>query len=167
MKRRLYFLFPDAAHARSAVDDLIRIPIGTSHMHAVAQPGVALDDLPQATTRQRRDLLHHLERVLWNTNLAVFFIALFGLLMVLDARASGWILVMLGVMILTFVMGVLATYLPDVRLDELRDALHHGEVLLLVDVPEERVAEVEANVHSHHPEAAVGGVSWTIERFGM
>ena len=43
----------------------------------------------------------------------------------------------------------------------------HGEILLMVDVTEERVADVENLVHHHHPEAAVGGVSWGTHAFGL
>ncbi len=167
MKRRLYFLFPDAAQARTAVTDLPSHGIGKRHIHAVARAGVDLEGLPRASEWQRRDLLHQLERIWWNTNLAVFFLALLGLLIgVLDA-APAWSVAMLAVMIATLVLGVLETGLPNVGLDELRDALRHGEVLLLVDVPEERVADTENFLHSRHPTATPGGVSWTVERFGM
>lgn len=167
MKRRMYFLFPDAVCTASAVDNLIQVRVDRRHMHAIARPGVALGSLPRATARQRSDLLHHLERLWWNTNLALFFIALSGLLAAAVLNAPGWALAMAAVMTVTLVTGLINTCLPDVGLDELRDALRHGEVLLLVDVSTQRVAEIEAYLHAHHPEVAVGGVSWTIERFGM
>jgi hypothetical protein len=43
------------------------------------------------------------------------------------------------------------------------DAMRHGELLLMVDVPVWRVERVEALVHKHHPEAVVGGVGWHID----
>jgi hypothetical protein len=167
MKRRLYFLFPDAVQTRAAVEDLIWHGIGKRHIHAVARAGVALEGLPKTSERQRRDLLHHLERICWNTNLAVFFLALLGLVIGVLSAATAWSVAMLALMIVTLLMGVLETGLPSVGLDELRDALRHGEVLLLVDVPETGVADVESFLHSRHPTATPGGVSWTIERFGM
>lgn len=167
MKRRLYFLFPDAVQARTAVDDLAWHGIGKLHIHAVAHNGATLQGLPEASAWQRRDLLHHLERIWWNTNLAVFFLALLGLLIGVLSAATAWSVAMLALMIATLVLGVLETGLPDVRLDDLRDALRHGEVLLMVDVPQTQVADVENFLHSRHPTAALGGVSWTIERFGM
>ncbi len=167
MKRRLYFLFPDTAQARSAVDDLAWHGIGKRHIHAVARDGVDLEGLPKASAWQRRDLIHHLERVWWNTNLTVFFLALFGLLIGVLNAAAVWSMTMLALMIATLILGVLETGLPNVGLDELHDALRHGEVLLLVDVPQTSVADVESFLHSHHPTATPGGVSWTIERFGM
>jgi hypothetical protein len=167
MKRRLYFLFPDATLSRAAVEDLNRQGVGKRHIHAVARDGVAMEGLPKASEWQRRDLLHHLERIWWNTNLTVFFLALLGLLIGVLITATAWSVAMLALMIATLVPGILETGLPSAGIDALRDALHHGEVLLLVDVPQERVADIERFLHSRHPAATAGGVSWTIERFGM
>jgi hypothetical protein len=167
MKRRLYFLFPDTAQSRIAVEDLTWHGIGKRHIHAVARAGVALEGLPKASEWQRRDLLHHLERIWWNTNLAVFFLALLGLVIGVLSAATAWSVAMIALMIATLVLGVLETGLPSVGLGELRDALRHGEVLLLVDVPQASVADIESFLHSRHPTATLGGVSWTIERFGM
>jgi hypothetical protein len=167
MKRRMYFLFPDPAQARSAADDLAWNGTGKSHIHALACDGVALQGLPATTDRQRRDLLHRLERIWWNTNLAVFFLALLGLLIGILTAATGWSVAMLALLIITLVLGVLETGLPNVGLDEQRDALRHGEVLLLVDVPQSRVALVDDFLHARHPAVTSSGVSWTIERFGM
>ena len=58
-------------------------------------------------------------------------------------------------------------HVPDVHLTEFTDALSHGEILLMVDVPASRVAEIEDFVHHRYPEAVVGGVSWTVEGFGI
>jgi len=52
---------------------------------------------------------------------------------------------------------------PDTHLDEFRGALSHSEVLLMVDVPRQRVAEIEEIVRQQHPEATLGGAGWTIE----
>jgi hypothetical protein len=167
MKRRLYFLFPDAVQARLAVKDLTWHGVGKRHIHAVARNGVTLEGLPAASQWQRRDLLHLLERIWWNTNLAIFFLALLGLLVGLSSAATAGTAAMLALMVATLVLGVLETGLPNVSIDQLHDALHHGEVLLLIDVPQARIADVEQLLHARHPTATSGGVSWTIERFGM
>jgi len=38
----------------------------------------------------------------------------------------------------------------------------HGEVVLMVDVPRERVHEIEHRVSPWHREAGLGGVGWTV-----
>ena len=72
------------------------------------------------------------------------------------------------VMALTFVAGALfAMRVPDTHLDEFHGALSHSEVLLMVDVPASRMAEIEKLVGRRHPEAIPGGTSWTIEAWGL
>jgi len=57
--------------------------------------------------------------------------------------------------------------IPDVQLAEFTDALSHGEILLMLDVSLFHVTEIQNLVHMQHPEAAVGGVSWTMDGFGI
>ena len=56
---------------------------------------------------------------------------------------------------------------PDVQLTEFTNALSHGEMLLMVDVPRHPVANIEDHVHHRHPEASVGGVGWIVYAFDM
>ena len=57
--------------------------------------------------------------------------------------------------------------IPNVHLDEFRDALAHGEILLMVDVAQQRVADIEDCVHHNHPETTIGGVGWGTEALGL
>lgn len=166
MKRRLYFLFPDSHHLKLALADLRARDLTDTDLHVLAREGMNLEGLPAATLHQRRDDAQRLEKWLWNANLAVFFAALVGLLWALSEESSLWVIVAAAVMITTFVLGLLATHLPDVHIEEMRDAITHGELLLMVDVPRGRVGEIEDLVHQRHPEATVGGVSWTFSAFG-
>ncbi|MCK5481823.1 MAG: hypothetical protein KAJ06_11770 [Gammaproteobacteria bacterium] len=165
MKRRLYFLLPDTEHTRAVVNDLKVFGINTAAMHTLAKPGVDLSGLPAATGRQRTDSGAKLETILWDGNLAIYFIALLALITMAYMGFSWfWLLLPVAVMLVTFVMGVVFTsQVPNVHLSEFRDAMRHGELLLMVDVPLWRVERVEALVHKHHPEAVVGGVGWHID----
>ena len=60
-----------------------------------------------------------------------------------------------------------ATLLGRLAVDSRYKGRRHGEILLMVDVTEERVADIENLVHRHHPEATVGGVSWGTPAFGL
>jgi hypothetical protein len=72
------------------------------------------------------------------------------------------------VLVATFIAGErFAIKLPHAHLADLRVPLEHGEVVLLVDVPLQRVREIEHLVAERHPEIGVGGVGWTIEAFGV
>lgn len=164
MKRRLYFLMPDTLHARELVQELEQHGIDRRCIHAIAGEGVDPGDLPQATSQQRGDVAARIEKVLWLGNLAVFFLALLVLIvMALSQSGWPWLLLPAGIMAASFLGGLgFTTRVPNVHLDEFRDALRHAEVLLLVDVPVRQVARIEKLVHRRHPEAAVGGVGWSI-----
>jgi len=166
--RRLYFLFPDPAHARRVTDELVQAGIREQRIHAVARPDVDLSALPGATLQQRQDAAGRIEAVAWNTNLVLFAVAALVLL------ASVWLgslwpgIAALGVMAATFLGGAwFAVRVPQVHLGEFREAMAHGEIVLMVDVPPARVAEIEDLVHRRHPEAGVGGVGWSLEGLGI
>lgn len=167
MLRRLFFLFPDESHAQRVVDQLLGLNISLQRIHAIAQ-GVKLKTLPEATVRQKTDTAYRIEWFLWRANLLLFLVA-FLMLSIMLVRAEWlWAIVALSIMLTTFFAGAsFAIKVPDVHLTEFTDALSHGEILLMVDVPVNRVAEIEAIVHRQHPEATIGGVSWSIDAFGI
>jgi hypothetical protein len=79
-----------------------------------------------------------------------------------------WSAVALFIMLATFIAGEqFVVHVPNVHLTEFTDALSHGEILLMVDVPKNRVAEIEHFVHHRYPEAVVGGVGWSIDAFDI
>jgi len=168
MKRRLYFLFSDTGQARSAVADLDGLGVDAGHMHVLARPGIDLSGLPPATERQRRDSLKRLEETIWSGNLALFGVAFAGLVLAAVFGSVIGILLAVAVMIVSLVSGALfALRLPTTHLDEFRDALHHGELLLMVDVSRDCVEDVEEMMRRRHPEGVTGGSVWTPDAFGV
>lgn len=167
MLRRLFFLFPDEESAQRVMNQLVFNNISERNIHAITN-GVALKTLPEATERQKNDTAFRVESFLWNTNLLLFIIALLMFFITLVMTQFYWALFALSVMTATFFAGEhFVVNVPDVHLTEFTDALSHGEILLMVDVPAARVAEIENFVHRNHPEAVVGGVSWTVDAFGI
>lgn len=168
MKRRLFFVMPDADHALATIGDLERTGIERTHVHAIAGPGVDAKPLPAATSQQQHDGAWRLERLLWNANLWIFAVALAGGIASLYYDSTPGIVLSVAVMLGTLATGAWAAIqVPDTHLDEFREALKHGEVLLMVDVPRGRVREIEEMVARRHPEAVAGGSSWSGEAFGM
>ena len=168
MYRRLYFLVPGRTQALSVIEDLTRQGIKLDHIHTLADKRTRTDGLPQASQRQENDAGGRLEKILWNGNLISFALA-FGCLifLLITQNLNWWLLLPTSVMAVNFVAGLKFSNMPSTHLGEFRDALAHGEILLLVDVPENRVSDIERSVHRHHPEAAIGGVSWGTEAFGL
>ena len=165
VERRLYFLLPDVARARTVVAKLESNGIERKYTHAIAAKGIDLEGLPLASSNQRMDLGSRLETIFWDGNLVLFFLALMALTILTLMNVSGfWLLVPAIIMLTTFIVGVGFTkYIPNVHLSEFVDALRHREILLMVDVPVGQVARVEKLVHSNHPEAVAGGVGWHID----
>ena len=167
MLRRLFYLFPDEAHAQRVVNELGLKAVEIRRMHAMAR-GVELKTLPRATERQLRDTSFRLERCLWIGNLLLFVVALAAFLYMLSVGEIMWSVLALAVMLACFVAGEqFVVHIPNVHLTEFTDALDRGEVLLMVDVPGYRVAEIDEFVHRHHPEVVSGGVGWTLGCFGI
>ena len=168
MRRRLYFLSPDKEHTRCVDEELAREGISVSNMHTSGARGTAMDGLPVSSPRQANDAAGQLENFLWNANLPGFVVA-FGIFIIL-AFTTGrklWLLAPAVIMAANFLIGVRFVRLPNAHLNEFKDALAHGQILLMVDVSEDRVAAVEKLIHHHHPEAAVGGVSWGTPAFSL
>jgi hypothetical protein len=168
MDRRLFFLLPDRAHALSVVKELEQGGIPTENIHALGDRRTRLDGLPTATRYQARGSGQWLERILWNFNLASFAIALcVFVVLILSVNWNWWLAAPLVVMVINFFIGLSLCNLPNTHLGEFQDALAHGEILLMIDVPENEVARVEEQVHDRHPEAALGGVGWSNAALGL
>lgn len=162
--RRLYFIVPEESQAVKIVTDLETAGVNRQHVHAIAGKGATLEQLPAANERQRHDTVWLLQRIVWAGNLALFALGAVGLIVsVLQGSLAGAIL-SFAAMALALGAGILfATRVPDTHLDEFRGVLSHHEVLLMVDVPKQRVADIEALISRRHPEATAGGTGWTIE----
>lgn len=162
MMRRLYFILPDASRAADIVQELQQSGVASRRIRLVTRRpeqdrigGVALQDASD-------DPDARMEYRLWNLNLAIFFVALLGVVAVLvSGIGMVWVGIPLLIMLASFIAGERFTHLPNTHLREFASALRHGEMVLMVDVPPDRVAECETLIHQHHPEAAVGGVGWS------
>ncbi|HKK14952.1 MAG TPA: DUF1269 domain-containing protein [Gammaproteobacteria bacterium] len=167
--RRIYFLLPGVATAKNVVDELLLARVGIRHIHVIAKAGTALEDLPEASIAQTSDLIPGLERGL---------------------AAGGATGILAGIIAVTFppaglVLGggaVLATGLAGAgfggllssmvgagmhssRLKRFQGAIEQGQILMLVDIPKQRVEEIEALVKKHHPDADIEGTEPTIPAF--
>jgi len=52
--------------------------------------------------------------------------------------------------------------IPRVHWQEFKNAIPHGEILIIIDVPKRAMQFVEHLIHRRHPEALAGGVCWKI-----
>lgn len=169
MRRRLYFLLPDAGIAHKIVNELLLVRIEASHMHVVAREGTPLGDLPEANILQKTDLIEATER---GVAVGGATGALAGLLAV-SFPPAGVILgggmiaaaMLAGAGFGAWVSGMIGVNLPNRELKIYEEAVHTGSVLMMVDVPKDRVHEVEHLIQEHHPEVQIGGTEPHIPAF--
>lgn len=167
--RRIYFLVPDLETANTVTDELLLARIEERHIHVVAREGTELGDLPKASLLQTSDVIPAVERGLavgGATGIlagvaAVSFppagVVLGGGAILATALAGSgigaWMASMIGVDV------------TNSQIKQFEQEIEKGEILFLVDVPKERVEQIEAMVKRHHPEADIEGTEPHIPAF--
>ena len=164
MNRRLYFVLPDVNISRVVENELLVEKIDIQHMHFLAKRGTDLMDLPEATSNEKTDIIHGIQVGLCSGALAG---GILGLIVYLIQDFIGMQLP-IGIVLLFFVLGglcgvwisgfLIGSSTPNYKLKEFEDAMEEGHILMMVDVPVERVEEVRKVVKQHHPEAEDHGI---------
>lgn len=170
MRNRLYFVLPDVASAHEIERELLLARVDDRRMHFLGKRDTDLEDLPQASVVQKTDLIHGMEVGLV-TGAALG--AAFGLWLffypVLGVSAIGLAKVLFGglggALFGVWTAGMIGISTPNKRLKEYEKTLAEGHVLLMVDVPRDRVDEIRKLVVTRHPEAEDHGVEPTIPAF--
>lgn len=168
MLRRLFFLLPDNLSALRLVVDVRDAGVPSNHIHATARDHNALRDLPPATARQKHDAIWRIDQATWAASLAVFAMSLVGLAVAWNYESMFGASIGLVMAIVSAVAGMcFAIRFPDTHVGDFHEALRHGEILLMIDVPRRLVAHVNNLVYRRYPEATPGGTGWTPGVFGM
>lgn len=166
MQRRLYYIFKSVAECKNVVNDLLLERIAINHMHVVAKPGTHLGDLPEASLSQTSDIRHSL-----------FVGALLGAFMGIGAGIAFHSQLELpwgGFMILTTIVGILfgawassmvGMVAPNGHLKPYQKDIDSGKLLLIVDVPKEKMEKIETMLERTHPEAEFSGEDPTVPPF--
>ena len=170
MRRRIYWLLPDLASARRTMDDLLLARIPESQIHFVAHEGTDMSGLHEANVLQTTDVVRAAQAgliiggavgALAGAVAAIFFPIVgddpqWGLVAVLAVVGAG------------FGAGasrMIGVSTPSNRLKRFEKAIEQGQILLMVDVPKGRVAEIEERLQKLHPEAHLEGLEPDIPAF--
>lgn len=167
--RRLYFLVPSVESARKINDELLLARVEERHIHIIAKEGTAMEDLPEASLAQKSDVIPALQR-----GVAIGGVTgvLAGIVAVTFPPA-GLVLgggAILGIGLAGAGFGALMSTMIGVnvsntRIQQFQEAIESGELLMMVDVPKERIDEIDELVKKHHPEAKIEGTDPTIPAF--
>lgn len=167
--RRVYFLVPDHATASSIVDELLLARIPEKHIHVLAREGTPLGNLPEAGLAQKTDLIPAIERGLGlggatGTLAGLVAIAVPGGAVV-SAGAIVLSLALAGGAVGVWVSSMIGVSVNSRRLTPYEEAVARGDLLMMVDIPAQRVAEIEQMVSRLHPDARPEGVEPDIPAF--
>lgn len=165
--RRLYFLLPNVEVAHKVVDELLLARVEERHIHVIAPEGVALGDLPEASLLQKSDFIPAVERGVALGGATGVLAGLAAVAMPGVVIAGGALLAMglLGAGMGAWLGGMIGLDVDNTRVKEFQSAIEKGELLMMVDVPKDRVSEIEGLVRKHHPDADFEGTEPTIPAF--
>lgn len=164
MFRRLNFLLPNAKLAQKVVNELLSMGVSSNNIHTYAEHKFPIGSLRPATVNQKQDKAQHMENILWSGNLILFFTFLAIAIIGLFTQQYLLAVFSVGIMVISFSIGYFFTaHIPHTHLGMFKDALSHNELLMMVDVPDEKVGAVEDKIHRHHPAAFEAGSSWTLK----
>lgn len=151
--QRIYFLVPDIETSRTIVTELKEAEVEEKHIHIVAADNVSLEELPEASLLQKSDFLAAVER---GIPLGAAAGLLAGLVTIVVpggvAMGGGALLATMaaGAGVGSWMGSMVALDIPNSRHREFQQAIDRGEFLILIDVPKERVLEIENLVLAHH-----------------
>jgi hypothetical protein len=159
--KRIYFLVPDIEITKKIVDELLLARVEERHIHVLAKRDTPLEDLPEATFLQKTDFIPALEQ-------GIAIGGATGMLAGLVAVALPTGLVLGGGAVLAMALAgaglggwwssLIGASVGNRRIKDYEEAIEKGELLVMVDVPKDRVEKIEELVKKHHPEAECEGV---------
>jgi hypothetical protein len=169
--RRLYFLIPTIDSAKTIVDELLLARIEQRHIHIAAADHHALleANLPEANLLQESDFVPAVERgvaIGGATGIlaGIAAVAIPGVGLVLGGGAILGI-GLAGAGVGAWISGMIGISVPSSRLKDFEKAIESGSLLMMVDVPKNKVEEITGLVKKHHPEAQIEGTEPVIPAF--
>lgn len=167
--KRLYFLVPDIAGAQRLVDALLLARIESRHLHVLAKRDTPLQSLPEAGLLQKTDFVPAVQRGIalgGATGIVAGLIAV-GLRLAAPSVAGGLLLftALAGAGVGSWLGGMAGMSLGNTRLRRFGPAIERGELLVMVDVPRNRVSEIEDLVKERLADVRVEGIEPLIPAF--
>jgi len=169
MRRRIYWLVPDLHSARKTMDDLLLARIEHRHIHFMARDGTDMSGLHEANVLQSSDLVRSAQMgLLIGAALgaaAGAMLAVSPLIGELSKPGIVGALAALGSLFGAWASSMIGASAPSRRLRRFEAAIGRGEILLMVDVPHQRVEEIEALLKERDPEAHLEGQDPNVPMF--
>lgn len=158
--RRIYFLVPTIEITKKIVDELLLARVEERHIHVLAKRGTPLEDLPEATFLQKTDFLPALEQGMalgGATGLLAGLVAISLPTGLVLGGGALFAITLAGAGVGGLMSSMVGSSIGNRRIEQFQEAMERGEFLLMVDVPRDRVEEIETIIKKHHPEAECEG----------
>lgn len=158
--RRIYFLAPNIETTHKIVDELRIEGIEDRHIHVLANRDTPLEDMPDASVFDKTDFIPAVERAAALGAATGLLAGLVALRFVGFAIAGGPVLGILlyGATVVAMMNGLLGLQVGHSKVNDYADAIERGELLVLIDVPEERIEAIRQSVTKHHPKVEFEGI---------
>jgi hypothetical protein len=157
MRLRMYVTLPDLESARRLADDLLLARIEDRHMHFLARRGTNLGVLNEASYLAKTDAWHgaFTGLVLGGAigGLVGFALVQFPPGGVSPQPVAVLIATVVGALLGAWVAAMVGLQVPNSRLKKFEADIAAGKILLMLDVPASRRAEIAAVIARTHPEA--------------
>jgi hypothetical protein len=169
MRRRLYFVLPDLATAIRTANDLLLARIEDKYMHFIGRDGMSLGQLHAATVAQTSDLRHSLQLGAAIGLVGGVLLGAYLMMFPPDGLDLG-----IGTLVACTILGgmfgswastLIGLSVPNKQLLPFTREIQAGRILLLVDVPADRVDEIHKLVQGEHPDVSDRGEDPAIPAF--
>lgn len=159
--KRLCFLSPDYGHATAIVADLKADGINERQIYAVARSGRSLGDLPDGGPEDN-DFLPAFKRGVALGGATGMFAGLFAVAFppvgIVVGGAGVLLIGMMGASLGGMLTGIAGASYPSSRLQAFEQDIEAGKILVMVDVPNERVEHINELIRRLEPTVEVEGV---------
>ena len=159
--KRLCFLSPDINHTRKVVADLKSNGIPEKSIYVLAKNIAGMESLPDAGT-EADDFLASWERGIAVGGTAGLFAGLVALAFPPVGIVVGGGLVLLiglfGAGLGSMLGSIVGASLPSSRLAEFEEAIEHGKILVMADVPANDVKKYEDLIKNLDPDVSIEGI---------
>ena len=156
MKNRTYFFVEDIEAAKVLVEEIRQLGIDDADLHVIASEGTALEPLPEADIVHRSDLVNAARRgaVTGGT------VGLVGGLVALTVPVAGLTLgggavlgsTALGATLGTWFSTLVGVSVPNQEVEQYRDRIDRGQVMIIVDVDEGQEPLLTALMSDRYPD---------------
>ena len=159
--KRLCFLSPDIDHAEAVVQDLTDDGVEEKHIYAIGRSDLLLDKLPDGGPEDD-DFLPAFERGVTLGGATGLFAGLLALTFPPAGLVIGGgailLIGMMGASLGGLLTGMAGAAFSNSRLKAFEQDIDAGKILIMVDVPQNRITHVNALIRRLDPEVEIEGV---------